>query len=358
MHEINQDERKRYARHISLSHVGESGQLKLKKSSVLVIGAGGLGCPVLQYMVAAGIGRIGIIDHDKVEISNLQRQILFSVEDVGKFKAQTAAYKLKLQNPFVDFQVYNQSLDSSNALSVIKDYDLVIDGTDNFSSRYLINDACVILKKPLVFGSILQFEGQVSVFNYQNGPTYRCLYDEVPDDSPSCSEIGVLGVLPGIVGTLQANEAIKILLGIGDVLSGKLLIFDSLKMDFKILKFAANPSNFSISQLQHDEHNCELPESSSIKEMEVLELKNRLENAVDIQIIDVREKEEYQAFNIGGLNIPLGELLENYQKISRDKAVVIHCQKGGRSLQAIKLLQEKNHFTNLYNLSGGLEKWF
>ena len=245
---LSKAEIKRYARHLILPEIGEEGQLKLKQAKILVIGTGGLGCPVLHYLCAAGAGTIGIIDGDKVEESNLQRQILFSSCDVGKQKADVAKEKLSGQNPLIKITAYCQLLTANNALEVITEYDIVIDGSDNFATRYLVNDACVILNKILVFGSIFKFEGQVSVFNYQNGPTYRCLYPEPPShgEIPNCAEAGVLGVLPGICGTLMANEVIKIITGTGKVLSGELLAFDALNMQFNFFKVVLNPENKKI----------------------------------------------------------------------------------------------------------------
>ncbi len=346
----------RYNRHIILPELGFEGQQKLKQASVLVIGAGGLGCPVLQYLVAAGVGTIGIIDDDRVEESNLQRQILYNLDDIGSFKAEVAARKLALQNPFVNFNVYTQRLGNQNALAVFKSYDLIIDGSDNFPTRYLVNDACVILDKPLVFGSVFKFEGQVSVFNFKNGPTYRCLFPDQPEDSPNCSEIGVIGVLPGIIGSMQANEAIKIITGIGEVLSGKLMVFDALKMNFQLLQFFKNDQNLLISELGNYQELCEAP-MSKIKEISIEELKIKIKAGEDIQIIDVREPHEFELFHIDAELIPLNIITQNQHKISTTKQVIIHCQRGSRSLMAIKLLQENSNASNLYNLTGGIEKW-
>ena len=350
---LSKEEINRCSRHIILPEIGIEGQEKLKGAKVLVVGAGGLGCPVLQYLVSAGIGTIGIVDGDVVDESNLQRQILYSYADIGKFKAETAKRKLTILNPDCKLQTANCKLVSANALDIIKDYDLIIDGSDNFPTRYLINDACVMLNKPLVFGSIFKFEGQASVFNYKNGPTYRCLFLEPPQDSPSCSEIGVLNVLPGIIGTMMANEALKIILGIGKVLSGKLFVFDTLTSQTNIISFEKNPHNSKIKSLIDYESFCK-HKSNSIKEISSFELQKLIEGKEAIQIIDVREPGEYSRFNIKGENIPLNSLSNNIGKIRKDIPVIIYCQRGNRSERAIELLQKDFGFTNLYNLTGGI----
>lgn len=337
------------------------GQEKLKRAKVLVIGAGGLGCPVLQYLVSAGVGTIGIVDDDVVDKTNLQRQILFSAEDVGKSKVEVASKKLFLLNPHCQLPTADCRLSSANALDIIKDYDLVIDGSDNFPTRYLVNDACVILNKPFVFGSIYKFEGQVSVFNYKSGPTYRCLFPEPPHESVNCSEIGVLGVLPGIIGTMMANEALKIILGIGEVLSGKLFVFDALNSQTQVISFEKNPANSTINLLIDYDAFCISSLSSrggagcEVKEISASELKRLIEKKELIQVIDVREPSEFSEFNINGINIPLKTLSNHTDKIRKDIPVIIHCQRGSRSKKAIELLQKDFGFTNLYNLTGGIE---
>lgn len=353
------NELSRYKRHILLPEIGIEGQEKLKKAKVLVIGAGGLGCPALQYLTAAGVGTIGIVDNDIIDESNLQRQILYTTEDVGKSKVETAKQRLSQLNPYTEFKAYNIRLISENALGIIENFDLVIDGSDNFSTRYLVNDACVIMKKPLVFGSIYKFEGQVSVFNFKNGPTYRCLFPDPPTDSQSCSEIGVIGVLPGIIGSLQANEAIKIITEIGQVLSGKLLVFDALTMNTLHLDFVAVPSNQNLQELSnYNFENCIAADDAAfIKEISVQELKSLIDEKVKIQIIDVRESYEYDLCNINGLLIPITEIKDSTQKISSKNNVIIHCHKGSRSKAAIQILQKEFGFTNLYNLTGGIDKW-
>lgn len=352
---LSKEEIHRYSRQIILSEIGIEGQEKLKETKVLVVGAGGLGCPVLQYLCAAGIGKIGIADDDEIDETNLQRQILFSVDEVGKNKAEVAAKKLSLLNPNCKLQTANCKLISANVLDIVRNYDLVIDCSDNFPTRYLLNDACVILKKPLVFGSIYKFEGQVSVFNYNNGPTYRCLFPEPPTYSQNCSEIGVMGVLPGIIGTLQANEVIKIITGIGEILSGKLLVFDALTANFSIITFSKVKDNDKITSLIDYEKIC--INKFSVKEISAEELKVKLDRKEKIQVVDVREPSEYKKFNIKGENIPLAILAEQINKIHRDIPVIIHCQRGGRSRKAVEFLQQKFGFNNLYNLAGGLEAW-
>ena len=344
-----------------MPEIGVEGQQKLKNAKVLVIGAGGLGCPVLQYIVAAGVGTVGIVDDDVVDESNLQRQILFSTEDIGKSKAEIAAKKLKLQNSNVKFITYCTRLTSVNALEIFKGYDLIIDGSDNFPTRYLVNDACVMLDKPLVFGSIFKFEGQVSVFNYKNGPTYRCLFPQPPNasESPNCSEVGVLGVLPGMIGTMMANEALKIILGMGKILSGRLFVMNALNFQTQVIAFKKNPQNSKITSLIDYEQFCNSSSTSEnkIKEISVNELKNLISSKMDFQLIDVREPSEYATLNMKGENIPLSTIENNIEKISRTKQVVIHCKSGGRSRNAIELLEKKYGFKNLYNLSGGIDAW-
>jgi len=351
---LSKEEINRYSRHIILPEIGMDGQEKLKHAKVLVIGAGGLGCPLLQYLVSAGVGTIGIVDDDVVDETNLQRQVLYNKEEVGLKKVEVAKKKLQLQNPYIHLASHALRLTSQNALDIIKDYDLVIGGPDNFPTRYLVNDACVMLNKPFVFGSIYKFEGQVSVFNYKNGPTYRCLFPEPPKDSPNCSEIGVLGVLPGIIGTLMANEALKIIFGIGEVLSGKLFVFDTLTSQTKIISFEKNQENFKIDRLIDYENFCML-KSNLIDEISAKELQTLIEKRETIQIIDVRESSEFSEFNINGINIPLKTISNNADKIRKDIPVIVHCQRGGRSRKAIELLQKDFGFTNLYNLTGGIE---
>jgi len=347
---LSEQEIKRYARQLIIPEIGAAGQLKLKNARVLVIGAGGLGCPVLQYLAAAGVGTLGVVDMDKVEESNLARQILFCADDIGRPKAETAREKILRQNPFIDVNAYNLYLNAENALEIISAYDMVVDGTDNFATRYLVNDACVILNKPLVFGSLFKFEGQVSVFNYLGGPTYRCLYPEPPRDGdvPNCAETGVLGVLPGICGTLMVNEAIKIITGIGEVASGKLLSFDILSMQFNRFDLSLIPVNREIKKLGDYEFFC-----GSAKEISAIELKKKMSAQHDFQLIDVREESEYLQKNIGGTLIPLSELTEKLALIDAEKETIVHCASGARSKKAVRILTEKG-FKNVYNLKNGL----
>lgn len=360
----------RYHRHLILSEIGESGQRKLKSASVLVVGAGGLGCPVLQYLTAAGVGKIGIVDYDVVDESNLQRQVLFNVEDVGQSKSETAARKLILQNPFLEFVVYKKKLDKENALDIIREYDIVVDGSDNFPTRYLSNDACVMLGKPLVSGAIFKFEGQVSVFNLKDkngnpGPTYRCLFPEppAPDEVPNCSEIGVLGVLPGMIGAMQANEVIKIITGIGEPLSGKLLLFDALSMQSSVLKFSLNEKNLQIDALADYEDLCTTQEDparvflSGFKEITVLQLKELLDKGEEVNLLDVREPHEREICSLGGIAIRMNDVHGNLSGIPREQPVVVYCHHGMRSAIIVKSLSEDFGFKNLYNLKGGIHAW-
>lgn len=369
--EFNQRELARYSRHLTIPDFGREGQEKLKGAKILVIGTGGLGAPLLQYLVAAGAGTIGIVDFDRVEESNLQRQILFGVEDVGKLKTEVAGEKLQKLNPFVKIIIHNTRLTSENAMDIFEDYDIVADGTDNFPTRYLVNDACVFSGKPNIYASIFQFEGQVSVFNYRDTqgnlrPNYRDLYPTPPPPGlvPSCAEGGVLGVLPGIIGSLQANEVIKVITGIGEPLAGKLFLFDALKFRTQVLKVEKDENNPltgkhpTQKELIDYEEFCGVkpqPEQlNGVKEISVHELQQLLENNEPFQLIDVREPHEYQIANIGGELIPLGQVLQSSDKIPRDKKVVIHCHSGGRSERAVQLLQEQFGFNNLYNLKGGI----
>lgn len=368
---FSKEELSRYDRHIIIPDFGFEGQKKLKGAKVLVIGSGGLGSPSLLYLAAAGVGTIGIIDFDVVDDSNLQRQVLFGVDEIGKPKVEAAKKRLEALNPHITIKVYNEQLTSKNALDIIKDYDVVADGTDNFPTRYLVNDACVLLGKPNVYGSIFQFEGQVSVFNYTDkngelGPNYRDLYPTPPPPGlvPSCAEGGVLGVLPGIIGSLQALEVIKVITGVGETMSGRFFIFDALNFEtrtFKIKRNPANPlngENPTIKELIDYEQFCGVKAvEKSIKEITAKELYDLQVRGENIQVIDVREPHEYEIANIGGELIPLATVAANADKIDRDKKVIVHCKMGGRSAKAIHELEEKFGFTNLYNLKGGILGW-
>ena len=343
----------RYSRQIILPEVGLTGQAKLTNASVLVVGAGGLGCPVLLYLASAGVGRLGIIDADKVDITNLQRQVLYVTEDEGKSKAETAAQRLSALNPEINIDVYPVWLSKENALDIFSSYDIVVDGSDNFATRYLVNDACIVLNKPLVFGSIFKFEGQVSVFNYKGGPTYRCLFPEPPaaGEVPNCSEIGVIGVLPGIIGTLQANEVIKIILEKGDVMSGVLFMYDALSNDIQKLKVFKDPIASVVTELGTYEQVCETSPDIDKKTFDAWKEKN-----VAYQLIDVREPHEFEQRNIGGELIPMNTVKDNLNRIREDIPVIVHCQMGGRSRKVVDFLYE-NGFKNVYNLKGGLKEF-
>ena len=345
------EENIQYNRHLILDEIGVEGQEKLKAARVLVIGAGGLGCPVLQYLAAAGVGTIGIIDHDRIDQSNLQRQILYTHDDIGKYKAEVAANRLSQLNPYIQFQIYLQPLTREIALELFSRYDIIVDGSDNFPTRYLSNDAAVLSNKPLVFGSIFKFEGQVSVFNYQNGPTYRCVFPTPPAPStvPNCSEIGVLGVLPGIIGSLQANEVLKIICGIGSVLTGKLLTFNALTMQQYQLQIDKNDA-VMVERLEDDyAFFCGLPKENLEIGME--ELKASHDTYL---LLDVRTYEERQAYDIGGYHIPLDELENRYDEIPEGKDLVVYCKAGVRSKMAISILRLKGVSNTLINLKGGI----
>lgn len=356
---LSAEEQKRYKRQLKLPEVGLTGQQKLKDASVLIIGAGGLGCPVLQYLTAAGVGQIGIVDGDVVNYSNLQRQILFDATDVGKPKAVVAVEKLKRQNEWVSFKAYNEFLTKENALDIMTPYDLVIDGTDNFKTRYLVGDATVILDKPLVFGAIYKFEGQVSVFNYKNGPSYRCLYPDPPNSAevPNCSEVGVIGVLPGVIGMTMASEAIKVILGIGDVLSGKLQVNNLLENRILTLNIQRQEENFSRTTLEDEyKFSCDV-DFSDIQEVNSKTLKQWLDASENVKLLDVREANEYAICHIEGSElIPLSILNKNWIRVTKDIPTVVICHHGVRSKKAIEWLKRQG-YTNLINLSGGIDAW-
>ena len=348
--ELSDDEHKQYSRHLLLDEVGVSGQLKLKNSKVLVVGAGGLGCPVLQYLTAAGVGTIGIIDADTIEQSNLQRQILFTKSDIGRKKVTVAASQLQALNLNVCFEMYAEYLTINNALALFENYEIIVDGTDNFATRYLINDAAVLSNKPVVFGSIYKFSGQVSVFNYNYGPTYRCLYPNPPKSNAmsNCSDVGVLGVLPGIIGCFQANEVIKIILGIGTVLSGTLLTFDALSMKQRLLHFEKN-SEIAITSLSNDYAGfCGL--DGDFVEISLEEYNT---NATDYNVLDVRTEMERQQLSMDSIHIPLDALGERWRELPLGKNLLVFCASGVRSQKAIGILKEKGYKSALANLKGG-----
>lgn len=365
---FSKEELARYNRHIIIPEFGLEAQQKLKAAKVLVVGSGGLGSPVLLYLAAAGVGNIGIVDFDVVDDSNLQRQVLFGIDEIGKPKVEAAKRRLEALNPHINITLYNTQLTSKNALELISQYDVVADGTDNFPTRYLVNDASVLSGKPNVYASIFQFEGQVSVFNYTSkegevGPNYRDLYPTPPPPGlvPSCAEGGVLGVLPGIIGSLQALEVIKVITGVGDVLSGRFFIFDALNFEtrtFKIGRRKDNPvngENPTITALIDYEQFCGVKAvEKAIKEITASELNDWQIRGEKFQLIDVREPHEYEIVNIGAELIPLATVSANANRIDTDKKVVIHCKMGGRSAKAIRELEEKFGFKNLYNLKGGI----
>ncbi len=363
---LNPAEMARYARHITIPEFGLKGQQKLKEAKVLVVGSGGLGSPVLLYLAAAGVGHIGIVDFDVVDKSNLQRQVLFSVGDVGKSKAQTAKARLEALNPHINITVYETRFSIENALELVRQYDIVADGTDNFPTRYLVNDACVLEGKVNVYASIFQFEGQVSVFNYLQqdgirGPNYRDMFPEPPPPGlvPSCAEGGVLGVLPGIIGSMQANEVIKVITGIGEPLAGRLFLFDAASFTTRILKVRKNPDT-KIEGLINYEQFCGIipnAEKKQVKEISVQELNQLIITGTDFQLIDVREPYEYDIANLIGELIPLSTVSSAVNKISRHKKVVVHCRSGVRSANAIRELEKLFGFDNLYNLKGGILAW-
>ena len=370
--QFSKDELVRYNRHIIIPDFGIEAQRKLKEAKVLVIGSGGLGSPLLLYLAAAGVGTLGIVDFDSVDDSNLQRQVLYGVEDVGSPKTEAAKKRLQSLNPFIKINTYNTRITSANILEILNEYDLVADGTDNFPTRYLVNDAAVLLGKPNVYASIFQFEGQVSVFNYKDvdgklGPNYRDLYPLPPPPGlvPNCAEAGVLGVLPGIIGSLQGLEVIKVITGIGETLSGRFFTFDALTFETRTFNISRNPSNPlngenpTIKTLIDYEAFCGLKGDieKPLKEISVKELYEWQVRGDDYQLIDVREPHEFEIANIGGELFPLTTITAVADKISREKKVVIHCKMGGRSAKAIRQLQDEFGFDNLYNLKGGIISW-
>jgi sulfur-carrier protein adenylyltransferase/sulfurtransferase len=367
---LTKEEVLRYSRHLIMPEVGMDGQLKLKAAKVLCIGTGGLGAPLGVYLAAAGVGRIGLLDFDTVDLTNLQRQILFGTSDVGRPKIEAAADRLRGLNPDIQIDTFETRLTSDNALEIFKDYDLIVDGTDNFPTRYLVNDACVLLGKQNVYGSIFRFEGQVTVFGAPGGPCYRCLYPEPPPPGlvPSCAEGGVLGVLPGIVGSIQAAETLKLIIGKGEPLIGRLLLFDALAMRFRELKLRKNPecpvcgAHPTITKLIDYAEFCgvrgeEAPApETTVPEIAARELKARLDRGDDLFILDVREPHEYQICNLGGHLIPLGDLSRRVSELDSSREIVAHCRSGKRSAEAVEFLR-KAGFRKVRNLKGGILAW-
>ncbi len=378
---LTNEEVQRYSRHLIMPEVGMKGQLKLKAASVLLIGAGGLGSPLAMYLAAAGIGRIGLVDYDTVSYSNLQRQIIHGTSDVGRKKLESARDRIKDINPFVQVDTYEVPLTSENALEILEPYDVIVDGTDNFPTRYLTNDACVLLGKPNVYGSIFRFEGQASVFDANDGPCYRCLFPEPPPPGlvPSCAEGGVLGILPGTIGAIQATEAIKLILGHGTTLKGRLLLYDALNMEFDEVHLRKNPDcpvcgeNPTVTELIDYEQFCGVPAHDNslytagvngeamadIPQMTPAELKQRIDAGEHLEILDVREPHEWDISNLGHLGarlIPKGEVLERMGELDTAQEIVVQCRTGGRSAEIVMLLQEHG-FTKLHNLDGGINRW-
>jgi sulfur-carrier protein adenylyltransferase/sulfurtransferase len=372
--ELSPEEIKRYSRHLIMPEMGMDGQRKLKQASVLCIGAGGLGSPAAMYLAAAGIGRLGIVDFDVVDYSNLQRQLLHTTNDVGRSKLESARDKVVALNPHVQVDTYEEALSSENAMRLFKGYDVILDGTDNFPTRYLVNDACVLSGIPNAYGSIFRFEGQASVFATKEGPCYRCLYPEPPPPGlvPSCAEGGVLGVLPGIIGVIQATESIKLVTGIGEPLIGRFLIYDALKMKFRELKLKKDPEcpvcgpKPTVTKLIDYDQFCGVTPAHTTDnaggtvidwEITPVELKKKLDAGETPFILDVREPNEYQINRIPGSTlIPLGELPRRYQELPRDREIVAQCKMGGRSAKAMDFLKTVG-FTNVKNLKGGILEW-
>ncbi len=370
--ELTTDDLSRYSRHLLLPEVGEEGQRRLKAARVLCVGTGGLGSPLALYLAAAGVGTLGLVDFDVVDVSNLQRQIIHSTADIGRKKLDSAAEKLKALNPSLNVVKHETLLSSANALEILKDYDVVADGTDNFPTRYLVNDACVLLGKPNAYGSIFRFEGQASVFATAEGPCYRCLYPEPPPPGlvPSCAEGGVLGILPGLVGVIQATEVIKLILGKGTPLIGRLLLVDALNMRFRELKLRKNPEcpvcgeHPTVTKLIDYQQFCGIApatkEENTVKngipQITVTELKRRIDSGEDFVLLDVREPFEYQIANLGGKLIPQNDVSQRLGEIDRDRPVVVHCKSGGRSQRIAEFLKQAG-YNDVVNVAGGITAW-
>jgi sulfur-carrier protein adenylyltransferase/sulfurtransferase len=367
---LSNEEISRYSRHLIMPEVALDGQKKLKAAKVLTVGTGGLGSPLALYLAAAGVGTIGIVDFDVVDESNLQRQILHGTSDIGRPKVESAREKLLDINPNVNVVVHEEALTSENALSILADYDVIVDGTDNFPTRYLVNDASVLLGKPNVYGSIFRFEGQASVFWAEEGPCYRCLYPEPPPPGlvPSCAEGGVLGILPGAIGVVQATETVKLILGVGEPLIGRLMLYDALGMSFREMKLRKDPNcpvcgeNPTVTELIDYQEFCGIPqaaaaeEANGVPEITVGELKQRMENGSRLNVIDVREPHEYEVANLGVRLIPLGELPQRLAELDQNETYAIHCKTGGRSGKAVKLMKDAG-FGEVYNVKGGITAW-
>jgi molybdopterin/thiamine biosynthesis adenylyltransferase/rhodanese-related sulfurtransferase len=369
---LGKDEILRYSRHLIMPEVGMEGQLKLKKASVLLVGTGGLGAPLGMYLAAAGVGRIGLVDFDVVDFTNLQRQVIHGTKDVGKKKLDSAIETMSDINPFVQLERHEVALTSENAMDIIRNYDIVVDGTDNFPTRYLVNDACVLLNKPNVYGSIFRFEGQATVFAYEGGPCYRCLYPEPPPPGlvPSCAEGGVLGILPGIIGLIQATETVKLILGIGDPLVGRLMLYDALGMKFREMKLRKNPEcpicgdHRTIHELIDYQQFCGMPNVEAPAEavettgdIEPVEVKAKLDRKDNFTLIDVREPHEFQICRIPGSTlIPLGDLPKRLGELNPNDEFVMHCKSGVRSGKAVDLMKQSG-FRKVRNMKGGILAW-
>ncbi len=369
---LTPEEMLRYARHLILPEVGEAGQMKLKAARVLCVGAGGLGAPLIMYLAAAGVGTLGLVDFDVVEASNLHRQVIHGTNDIGRPKLDSAEDSLRAINPNVNVVKFPTRLSSENAMEIFKDFDIIADGTDNFPTRYLVNDACILSGKPNVYASIFRFEGQASVFGTKDGPCYRCLYPEPPPPGmvPSCAEGGVLGILPGLLGTIQATEVIKLILGTGGPLAGRLLLVDALAMRFRELKLHKNPecpvcgTHASINKLIDYEQFCGPPSNSAalatmvngIPQMQVEELKRRLDAGEDLFVLDVREPYEFAIAEMGGRLIPLNDLPQRVRELDPKREIVVQCKAGGRSQKAAEFLSQ-NGFKKIHNLAGGINAW-
>ena len=352
---LSKAELSRYQRQIILPGFGTEGQERLKESRVLVIGAGGLGSPVLMYLAAAGVGTIGIVDYDRVDISNLHRQVLYSTEDVGRIKTEAASEKLKRINPDCKIITHNVRLTRFNIMDIIIAYDVVIDGSDNFPTRYLVSDATEIMNIPLVFGAVYQYYGQASVFNYKNGPSYRCLFPDQPKpgEVPSCSTAGVLGVMPGIIGSIQAGEAIKIITGAGDVLSGRLLQIDIQNYRTDIISFSCDENYKPVTALGEYDLECEL----QVNSITPAKLAENIKEGVELAIYDIRPSVQFSLFNIGGINIKAEELLNSPEKLPGNKKIIVICEFGDQSLAIVDYLQNNEKITNVFNLEGGMKNW-
>lgn len=374
--ELSHEEIKRYSRHLIMPEVGMEGQRKLKAASVLLIGTGGLGSPLGLYLAAAGVGRIGLVDFDTVDYSNLQRQVIHGTKDVGRSKLESAVERLSDINPHVKLETHETPLTSENALDILKDYNVIVDGTDNFPTRYLVNDACVLLGKPNVYGSIFRFEGQASVFYAEEGPCYRCLFPEPPPPGlvPSCAEGGVLGVLPGTIGAIQATETVKLIMGIGSSLVGRLLLYDALNMTFDEVKLRKNPDcpvcgpNPTVNELIDYEQFCGMPAhdnslyaahqpTGAVPELSVTDVKARLDAGDDVLLLDVREPHEWQISDIdGALHIPMNSILDHMGELDTAREIVVYCKTGVRSAKVIETLQ-RHGYSKLHNLKGGIIAW-